>query len=288
MKIRHGEGVATHADPESCGARRAACVAALTGERIGQHREGIAPQPMMHGPEKPDCAMVSERTARMWAGNRRRRAGSQGQGPRGTRSGPTRPGPRAGQACPPGKRVPRAGTCTQSRQTEQRGTVHRAAPPYRHRSAAAGLCPAQTASSPRRRWGDVEGLRAGVRGRGSRKGLEEGARRPAPAHPPRQLSGATIAPSVHTQAGRAAAAARQHPRPARLPRGIRWLWWRSLRRRSHKDRTTRTAINRLVKRWLRQPRITHPWPEPRFAVTHPRWEPGAGMPHAGFCAAGAP
>jgi len=70
-------------------------------------------------------------------------------------------------------------------------------------------------------------------------------------------------------------------------RGIRWLWWRNLRRRSQKDRTTRKAINRLVKRWLPKPRITHPWPEQRFAVIHPRWEPGAGMPHAGFCAGGA-
>jgi RNA-directed DNA polymerase len=70
-------------------------------------------------------------------------------------------------------------------------------------------------------------------------------------------------------------------------RGIRWLWWRNLRRRGQKDRTTRKAINRLVQRWLPKPRITHPWPELRFAVTHPRWEPGAGMPHAGFCAGGA-
>jgi hypothetical protein len=69
-------------------------------------------------------------------------------------------------------------------------------------------------------------------------------------------------------------------------RGVRWLWWRSLRRRSQKDHTTRKAINRLVARWLPQPRITHPWPKPRFAVTHPRREPGAGMPHAGFCAGG--
>jgi hypothetical protein len=69
-------------------------------------------------------------------------------------------------------------------------------------------------------------------------------------------------------------------------RGVRWLWWRSLRHHSQKDRTTRKAINRLVARWLPQPRITHPWPERRFAVTHPRWEPGAGMPHSRFCAEG--
>ncbi len=88
-----------------------------------------------------------------------------------------------------------------------------------------------------------------------------------------------------------AARARRLPQPRLAGRAANWrrapkAWWRSLRRRGQKDRTTRTAINRLVKRWLRQPRITHPWPEPRFAVTHPRWEPGAGMPHAGFRAGG--
>jgi RNA-directed DNA polymerase len=70
-------------------------------------------------------------------------------------------------------------------------------------------------------------------------------------------------------------------------RGVRWLWWRSLRRRGQKDRTTRRAINRLVARWLPKPRITHPWPEQRFAVTHPRWEPDARIGHVRFCAGGA-
>ena len=36
MKVRHGEGVAIHTDPESCGARHEARVEALTGECIGQ------------------------------------------------------------------------------------------------------------------------------------------------------------------------------------------------------------------------------------------------------------
>jgi hypothetical protein len=36
VRVRHGEGVAIHTDPEPCGARREACVEALTGERIGQ------------------------------------------------------------------------------------------------------------------------------------------------------------------------------------------------------------------------------------------------------------
>jgi RNA-directed DNA polymerase len=75
--------------------------------------------------------------------------------------------------------------------------------------------------------------------------------------------------------------------PAAFRRGIKWLWWRSLRRRSEKDRTTRSAINRLVARWLPKPGITHPWPEKRFAVTHPRWEPDARIGHVRFCAGGA-
>jgi RNA-directed DNA polymerase len=69
-------------------------------------------------------------------------------------------------------------------------------------------------------------------------------------------------------------------------RGVRWLWWRSLRRRSQKDPTTRRAINRLVAQWLPKPRITHPWPEARFAVRHPRWEPDARIGHVRFCAGG--
>jgi len=36
MKESHGEGVATHTDPESCGAGRKVCVEALTGARAGR------------------------------------------------------------------------------------------------------------------------------------------------------------------------------------------------------------------------------------------------------------
>jgi group II intron reverse transcriptase/maturase len=74
---------------------------------------------------------------------------------------------------------------------------------------------------------------------------------------------------------------------ASFRRHIRWLWWRSLRRRSQRDRTGWTAVGRLVAHWLPKPHILHPWPEKRFAVRHPRWEPGARIGHAGFCAGGA-
>jgi group II intron reverse transcriptase/maturase len=53
------------------------------------------------------------------------------------------------------------------------------------------------------------------------------------------------------------------------------LWRRSLRRRSQKDRTTWERITKLADDFLPKPRILHPWPQVRFAVRHPRWEPSA-------------
>ena len=65
------------------------------------------------------------------------------------------------------------------------------------------------------------------------------------------------------------------------------LWRRTLRRRSQKDRTKWSDLTKLVAQWLPCPRIQHPWPNQRFAVTHPRWEPYAGKPHVRLCAGGA-
>jgi RNA-directed DNA polymerase len=65
------------------------------------------------------------------------------------------------------------------------------------------------------------------------------------------------------------------------------LWQRSLQRRSQKDGMTWTRIARLTNDWLPKPRILHPWPQARFAVTHPRWEPYALIGHVRFCAGGA-
>jgi RNA-directed DNA polymerase len=53
------------------------------------------------------------------------------------------------------------------------------------------------------------------------------------------------------------------------------LWRRALKRRSQKDCTTWGRIAVLAAEFLPAPRILHPWPDARFAVTHPRWEPGA-------------
>jgi hypothetical protein len=64
------------------------------------------------------------------------------------------------------------------------------------------------------------------------------------------------------------------------------LWRRSLRRRGQRDKTTWQRIKRLAEDFLLKPRILHPWPEQRFAVKHPRWEPYAGMPLVRFCAGG--
>ena len=65
------------------------------------------------------------------------------------------------------------------------------------------------------------------------------------------------------------------------------LWRRTLKRRGQKDRTTWVDMAKLVDHWLPKPRIQHPWPNQRFAVKHPRWEPYAGKPHVRFCAGGA-
>ncbi|MGT2455407.1 reverse transcriptase domain-containing protein [Cupriavidus basilensis] len=64
------------------------------------------------------------------------------------------------------------------------------------------------------------------------------------------------------------------------------LWRRTLRRRSQKDGMTWERITKIADAWLPKPRILHPWPDRRFAVKHPRWEPGARVGPAGICAGG--
>ena len=48
------------------------------------------------------------------------------------------------------------------------------------------------------------------------------------------------------------------------------LWRRTLRRRSDKDKTKWSRMDRLENDFLPKPIILHPWPNARFAVTHPR------------------
>jgi RNA-directed DNA polymerase len=48
------------------------------------------------------------------------------------------------------------------------------------------------------------------------------------------------------------------------------LWRRTLRRRSQRDGFTWARMTKLTDDWLPKPRILHPWPNERFAVSHPR------------------
>jgi RNA-directed DNA polymerase len=56
---------------------------------------------------------------------------------------------------------------------------------------------------------------------------------------------------------------------------IAQLWKRALARRDQKGMRTWKQMARLTSTWLPHPRILHPWPERRFDVNHPRWEPCA-------------
>jgi len=49
-----------------------------------------------------------------------------------------------------------------------------------------------------------------------------------------------------------------------------YRWRRVLSRRSQKGYQTWAWMDPLADHWLPRPRILHPWPEQRFAVTHPR------------------
>src|SRR5712671_5871305 len=64
-------------------------------------------------------------------------------------------------------------------------------------------------------------------------------------------------------------------------------WQRTLSRRGQRGEFTWERMWKLASDWLPTPHIRHPWPNQRFAVTHPRWEPYAGKPHVRFCAGGA-
>ncbi len=61
--------------------------------------------------------------------------------------------------------------------------------------------------------------------------------------------------------GRALRAFRKH---------VKALWYRTLKRRSQRDKMTWERLRTLADEWLPEPRILHPWPSDRFAVKHPR------------------
>jgi RNA-directed DNA polymerase len=48
------------------------------------------------------------------------------------------------------------------------------------------------------------------------------------------------------------------------------MWWRTIKRRSQKRRIDWDRMLEIARQWLPQPRVLHPYPEQRFAATHPR------------------
>jgi RNA-directed DNA polymerase len=64
------------------------------------------------------------------------------------------------------------------------------------------------------------------------------------------------------------------------------LWQRALRRRSQTAGKTWSRMAKLVDDLLPKPFIRHPWPNQRFDVRHPRWEPDARKTHVRICAGG--
>ena len=48
------------------------------------------------------------------------------------------------------------------------------------------------------------------------------------------------------------------------------LWWSVLIRRSQRAKVRWDRLSPLLTRWIPQPRILHPYPDARFAATHPR------------------
>ena len=65
------------------------------------------------------------------------------------------------------------------------------------------------------------------------------------------------------------------------------MWLKSLRRRSQRHHMPWDRMNRIIDAWIPPAVITHPWPNQRFDVKHPRQEPSALAAHARICAGGA-
>ena len=67
---------------------------------------------------------------------------------------------------------------------------------------------------------------------------------------------------------------------------IQTLWRRSLSRRSQKGLVLWARFTQLANDWLPKATILHPWPNQRFDVKYPRWEPSARIAPARICAGG--
>ena len=64
------------------------------------------------------------------------------------------------------------------------------------------------------------------------------------------------------------------------------MWRQALLRRGGKRQLSWERFTPLLDRWVPLPTVLHPYPNIRFAVKHPRWEPYAGKPLVRFCPGG--
>jgi RNA-directed DNA polymerase len=65
------------------------------------------------------------------------------------------------------------------------------------------------------------------------------------------------------------------------------LWFKTLKRRGQKDRTTWRTMYWLKRQWLPKVQALHPWSDARFDARCSRQEPSAGNLRARICAGGA-
>jgi RNA-directed DNA polymerase len=63
------------------------------------------------------------------------------------------------------------------------------------------------------------------------------------------------------------------PTNARAVHYVTWHWKRALGCRSQKGRVRWERMAPIAARWLPSARIHHPYPQQRFIVRHPKWEP---------------
>lgn len=56
---------------------------------------------------------------------------------------------------------------------------------------------------------------------------------------------------------------------------ITWHWKRALGRRDQKSHVTWARMAPIAAPWLPPARVQHRYPQQRFIVKHPRWEPNA-------------
>jgi hypothetical protein len=90
---------------------------------------------------------------------------------------------------------------------------------------------------------------------------------PASAEPPRERDGPVVTQCPQGGYYRYHAVPRNLPARMSFYRRVGQMWHRTLERRSHKGRIDWRRMYRLINRWLPTPRVMHPYPEHRLAVT---------------------